>query len=267
MADDPVPLTNPFSSASPYAKPVSISPQSGERGLKTVSTLFIVFGIVGLLTLPGILIGAALQIFMPQFDQFGAGFADSQTSQAYSTSDAQANSTSELDPQSPEPENEDRDGAISDTEQPTVIDPPPQPENAVKQLEKQMEEFQKFNLFGFFLGLVNVLLSGLLVWAGIGLSQKKLSAAKIGVWVCSLCCLFEVVRLLFGAWINFRMIRAFMTMATAAEEAGVPLGMIMTVSIAVGFLFTLLYAIGKIVMYVLCSRHLMKPHVQALLVS
>jgi len=117
------------------------------------------------------------------------------------------------------------------------------------------------------LGLVNVALSGMLLWAGVGLSKRKLSAAKMGIRICNVCCIFEIARLLLGAWINFHAFKTFMSLSQISEPDGVPIGMIMAVSIVAGFVFTLLYGVGKIIMYVLCARFLSKPHVQAMLAT
>ncbi len=266
MANELPPITNPFAATTQALQHEQYTPQAGEKGLRTISTLFIVFGILGLLTLPGLLIGAAVQYFVPNLYDVETEFEP-----ASDVKVEELPSQKEIAPKSDQTDQKQEQADIEDKAIAVPFEVLPtkraKRRNPVDELNAEMQEMQKFNAVGFLVGLVNVVLSGLLVWSGLGLSKKKRFAAKLGIQVCSACVIYEIVRLGFAAWLNFQMIKGFNSFQSADIPEEFPIGTIMVVSLVVAFVFTLLYGIGKIVMYVLCSRYLKRDSVHALLVD
>ena len=272
MANEPPSITNPFAATTHSLQPEQFMPQAGEKGVRTISTLFIVFGILGLLTLPGLLIGAAVQYFAPNLYDVESEFEPESDVNVDELLEKLQNKT-EVVPESDQVDQQQQEqaGTKADKAMKELVEA--QRANRIKRrnpmegFNVEMQKLQKFNIFGFVVGLVNVVLSGLLVWSGLGLAKKKRFAAKLGIRVCGACVIYEIVRLGFTAWINFQMMKGFNSFQSADVPDEIPVGTIMIVSLIFGFVFTLLYGIGKIVMYVLSSRHLKRDSVQAVLVD
>lgn len=231
--------------------PEAYVPPDKNKGIKTVSVLFIVFGILGLLTLPGLILGTVMQLLMPQFQRGGPAMMLEPGMQNEAPSDPESTTPSTIPPGQA-----DESDAVQDTER-------SQKPDFQADMNARMMQLQKFNPVGFTLGLINVLLSGCLLWSGIQLIRLRLSGALLGRKVCMACSAFEVTRMLFGVWTGIQVAKIFHGIQPPDTEAPFHIETVMIGWMIVGIVVSVVYGTAKLVMYILCYRFLGREPVQA----
>jgi|688.fasta_scaffold05574_12 hypothetical protein len=137
---------------------------------------------------------------------------------------------------------------------------------------QKMQDAQKmFMIPGLVLGILNGLLSVGLLYSATGLGSNRLWGAEAGIRFCNLGIGFEILRLLFVAGQQIYIISIMMAAGTEVAGGNGPPGAEQAaffgavIGGGIGLVFSLIYYIGKILMYVYCGKYLRKETTQSLL--
>lgn len=137
-------------------------------------------------------------------------------------------------------------------------------------VEKMQEIQMTFRLPGLIFAGANTLLSLLLLVAAAGLATRKRWGWSMGRAACKMGMVFEVFRLVLGiaqqgyTAMQVSTINASDMGPDVPEQAAQVMAATMAVGMVFGIVMSLVYAIGKMVIYYFSNRHLGKPEIAGL---